>query len=79
VRKRDDGATVLVDPRLARKPAPHVLGHANGDLHAGKRLLERARPQLPEAGQLELGGPLEALLERTHGDDTRDAVHAHAG
>src|SRR4029077_2264563 len=75
----DDGAPVLVDPLLAGEPAPHVFRYPHGDLHPRQRLLEGARPLLPEAGQLELGRPVEALLERTNRDDARDAVYAHAG
>src|SRR5207237_3740091 len=79
VLKRDDGAAVGVDPRLARQPAPQLLRDAYAHFDARQGLLEVARPLLPERRELELRRPRERLLERPHRRDPRDAVDAHAG
>src|SRR5579864_3942764 len=79
VGERDDRAAVLVHARLARQPAADVVVDPHRHLHARKRGFEGARPLLPEGSELERGWPLEAVRERAHRCDARDAVDAHPG
>src|SRR5262245_43785149 len=75
--ERNDCPTVLVDARIARQPPYDLRIDPHRHRDARTRLLERARPLVPERGELEVARTLERLLERAHRCDARHAVDAH--
>src|SRR5690349_16820901 len=71
-----DAAAAL---QVGRQLAQSELAGPQLHLDARARRLEAARPLLPERGEIEALGPLEAVLANAHRDEPRHAVDTHPG
>src|SRR5947207_10349499 len=74
-----DGVDTVAALQVVRQLTDRKLACAERHLDTRPRRLERPRPFLPENAEVEVLGPLEALVAHAHGDEPRDAVDAHPG